>query len=90
MAKPSWNKIDARVAQIIAADKGYHPAEIHDNDKLRDDLRYTDNGLRALAPDINRTFFKPKKGLSGNDMVRCLKVIGIVALIDEHPVADFK
>lgn len=90
MAKPSWDEIDARVDQIIAADKGYHTSEIHDNDNLRDDLRYDDGGLTALAPDINKEFFKTGKGLSAEDMVRCLKVVGIVALIDEHPVEDFK
>jgi hypothetical protein len=90
MAKPTWNEIDARVARIIAEDKGYHVTEIHDNDKLRDDLRYDDNGLRALAPDINRAFFKDGKGLSGKTVVNCLKVIGIVARVDEQPVNDFK
>jgi hypothetical protein len=90
MAKPSWDEIDARVDQVIAADKGYHPSEIHDNDNLRNDLRYDDQGLEALAPDINKEFFKPGKGLSADDMVRCLKVVGIVALIDEQPIADFK
>jgi hypothetical protein len=90
MPKPSWNTIDARIDQIIAADKGYHPCEIHDNDKLRGDLGYDDLGLKALAPDINKAFFNPGKGLSGNDIVRCLKVIGIVALIDDHPAREFK
>jgi hypothetical protein len=90
MAKPSWDEIDLRVRQLIADDKGYHVFEIHDNDKLRDDLRYDDEGLMALAPDINREFFKNRKGLSADDMVRSLKVIGIVALIDEHPISDFK
>jgi hypothetical protein len=90
MAKPSWDEIDARVDKIIAADKGYHVCEIHDNDKLRDDLHYDDQGLEALAPDINKEFFKRGKGLSAADMVRCLKVVGIVALIDEQPIADFR
>jgi len=90
MAKPSWDAIDAGVDQLIADDKGYHVYEIHDNDKLRDDLRYTDSGLEALAPDINRKFFKTGKGLSGEAVVSCLKVIGIVARIDEQPVGDFK
>jgi hypothetical protein len=90
MTKPSWDEVDARVDQIIAADKGYHPFEIHDNDNLRNDLSYDDQGLKALAPDINKEFFKPGKGLSADNMVRCLKVIGIVALIDEQPIADFR
>jgi hypothetical protein len=90
MAKPSWDEIDLRVRALIARDKGYHVYEIHDEDKLRDDLRYDDNGLMALAPDINREFFNEDAGLSANDMLRCLKVIGIVALIDEHPISDFK
>jgi len=90
MAKPTWDEIDARVARIIAEDKGYHVTEIHDNDKLRDDLRYDDTGLRALAPDINQAFFKKGKGLSGQTVVNCLKVIGIVARVDEQPVDDFK
>lgn len=90
MPKPSWDEIDARVAKLIAKDKGYHPYEIHDNDKLRDDLRYDDEGLEALAPDVNRAFFKKKRGLSVDDVVGCLKVIGIVARVDEQPIADFK
>lgn len=90
MAKPSWDEIDLRVRQLIAEDKGYHVFEIHDNDKLREDLRYDDNGLIALAPDVNREFFIDHTGLSPNDMLRCLKVIGIVALVDEHPIAEFK
>jgi hypothetical protein len=90
MSKPSWNEINAGIHRIIAEDKGYDPTEIHDNDKLRDDLRYDDDGLEALAPDINREFFKPDRGLSTNDILGCLKVIGIVARIDEKPVEDFR
>lgn len=90
MAKPSWDEIDLRVRRLIARDKGYHVHEIHDEDKLRDDLRYDDSGLVALAPDINREFFRKNAGLSADDMVRCLKVIGIVSLIDEHPISEFK
>lgn len=90
MPKPLWDDIDSRVRSIIADDKGYHVYEIHDNDNLRDDLRYDDTGLVALAPDLNREFFRNGAGLSADDMTRCLKVIGIVALIDEHPISDFK
>lgn len=90
MAKPSWDEIDLGVRQMIADDKGYHVYEIHDNDNLRDDLRYDDDGLEALAPDINKEFFKPGTGLSTNDILGCLKVIGIVARIDEKPIAEFK
>lgn len=90
MPKPTWSEIDSRVHRLIANDKGYHPEEIHDDDKLREDLRYDDDGLEALAPDINKEFFVRNKGLSTNDVLSCLKVIGIVARIDERPVADFK
>ena len=90
MAKPSWDEIDLRVRSLIARDKGYHVHEIHDNDNLRDDLRYDDDGLVALAPDINREFFVDGAGLSANDMRRCLKVVGIISLIDEHPIDEFR
>jgi hypothetical protein len=90
MPKPTWNEIDGRVRRLIADDKGYHPEEIHDNDRLREDLRYDDDGLEALGPDINREFFTQDKGLSTTALLNCLKVIGIVARIDEQPVADFR
>ena len=90
MPKPSWSEIDNRVHRLIADDKGYDQDEIHDEDKLRDDLRYDDEGLEALAPDINKEFFKPDKGLSTNDVVGCVTVVDIANRIDEQPVADFK
>ncbi|MEY2548650.1 MAG: hypothetical protein QOD64_1232 [Verrucomicrobiota bacterium] len=90
MAKPSWDKIDLKIRELIADDKGYHVYEIHDNDNLRNDLRYDDDGLEALAPDINEAFFKSGAGLSTDDILGCLKVIGIVARIDEKPIEDFK
>ena len=90
MSKPTWNEIDSRVRRLIADDKGYRPEEIHGNDRLREDLRYDNDGLEALGPDINKEFFKRDKGLSTNDLLGCLKVIGLVARVDEQPVADFK
>ena len=90
MPKPSWDEMDNRVHQLIADDKGYDLGEIHDESNLRECLRYDDDGLEALAPDINKDFFKPKKGLSPNDVIGCVTVGDIVSRIDEKPVADFK
>jgi hypothetical protein len=90
MSKPSWEVIDLRIKQLIAKDKNYHLSEIDDSDKLREDLRYDDPGLIALAPDINKSFFKKGKGLSQKEVVSCLKVIGLAGRVDEKPVVDFK
>ena len=90
MPRPTWDEIRVRVRSVIARDKGYDPLEIHDNDKLRDDLGYDETGLAALTPDINDEFFKKKKGLSVKQVQACLKVIGISAKVDEQPSADFK
>ena len=90
MAKPSWDEIRSRVRRVIAEDKGYDPLEVQDSDRLRDDLRYSAAGLRAVTPDINDEFFVNGKGLSVEQVASCLKVIGISAKVDEQAVSDFR
>lgn len=93
MPKPSWKQIQATVHTLIAEDKNYHPDEIEDTDVLRAPagLRYTDTGLRRLAvKSINPAFFVNGKGLSAKAIKRCVKVGGIVAMVDEQPIADFQ
>jgi ABC-type bacteriocin/lantibiotic exporter with double-glycine peptidase domain len=90
MAKPSFDEIRSRVANVVARPLNVLPIEIHDNDLLRDDLGYTDQGLAALTTDLNDEFFVGTTGLSTKQVTECLKVIGISAKVDQQPIANFK
>ena len=91
MAKPDLPEIQRRTRKVIAEDKGYEPDEIEDEDKLRDNLRYDETGLGALATRINNEFFqKGKPGLSPDDVQACEKVKDISDKVDQQPVENFK
>ena len=52
----SWQEVYARLKRMIADIKNMDPEDVLARHTLRGDLRFTEAGVRALAPRINEEF----------------------------------